>query len=68
MTEPIVLTIFGILATICIALQSWILLKLIDLDRQVYRLVSDRESEKGTMARIHSDFERRLRLLERRPA
>lgn len=65
MTETWILAIFSVSITTGIALQSWILVKLTNLDKQVYRLVSDRESEKGTMARIHSDFEARLRLLER---
>lgn len=35
-------------------------------EKQIYRLVSDRESEKGTLARVHRDYENRLRSLERR--
>lgn len=36
-------------------------------DKQLYRLVSDAESEKGTRRRINSDIENRLRSLEGKP-
>lgn len=66
MTEPWILAIFATLATVQIGLQSWILITLFNHERQIYRLVSDRESEKGTISRVHSDFEIRLRALERK--
>lgn len=62
-------------ASIIVALQSWILLELLRLrdktnanETQYNRLVSDVESEKDTRARLHIDFETRLRALERRPS
>lgn len=48
-----------------IGLQFFILKKLMDHEKQLYRLVSDRESEKRTIASVHSDIESRLRTLER---
>lgn len=38
--------------------------KIVELDWQVKRLVSDRESDKRAMKEIHSDHENRLRALE----
>lgn len=35
------------------------------IDWQLGRIASDRESEKATMVRVHSDFESRLRALEK---
>ena len=35
-------------------------------EKQIYRLVSNAESEKGTAIRRNRDFENRLRSLERR--
>lgn len=64
--------LYGLVVATIIALQSYILLKLITLEIQlvelrvqVGRLVSDTESEKGTRKRIHDDFESRLRNLEK---
>lgn len=63
--------IYSIAVLTIIALQSWILQKLIGLemvltrhDSQIGRIVSDAESEKGTKTRINLDFERRIRRLE----
>lgn len=58
------IAVFGALATVIIAMQTWILSRLVDHEKQLFRLVSDRESEKGTIARVHNDFEKRLRELE----
>lgn len=41
-----------------------IVAKLVELDGQCKRLVSDAESEKDNRRDIHADFERRLRTLE----
>lgn len=60
-----------LIAGVIITLQSWILVEIVRLKIdtanhkvQLDRFVSDIESEKGTRARIHSDFESRLRVLE----
>lgn len=64
-----------ILAGVIISLQGWILAEIIRLkvssaasaagyDRQLSRIVSDIESEKGTRKRLHADFEARLRSVE----
>lgn len=64
MPEWVLVALFSSLSTIMIGLQAWILTKLVAHEKQIYRLVSDAESEKGTRNRIHSDFETRLRALE----
>lgn len=61
---PYILFVLGIFQVTGLGLTAWILTTLIKHERQLYRLVSDRESEKGTIARVHSDFETRLRKLE----
>lgn len=63
------------IASLVVALQSWILLELIrlriDMERsktQLDRIVSDLESEKDTRARANLDHDIRLRALELRHA
>lgn len=62
---PYVLFILGAIQVIGLGITGWILTTLIKHEKQLYRLVSDRESEKSTIARVHSDFETRIRNLER---
>lgn len=61
---PFILFGLGVFQTIALALTAWILTTLVKHEKQLFRLVSDRESEKTTIARVHSDFELRLRKLE----
>lgn len=56
-----------------ISLQSWILLKLVNIeiklsayDQQLKRIVSDAESEKANRKTIHAEFGNRLLALERK--
>lgn len=63
---PYILFILGAIQVIGLGLTAWVLTTLIKHEKQLYRLVSDRESEKSTIARVHSDFESRIRQLERR--
>lgn len=56
--------LISILLSSVIGLQCWIIKQLITHEKQLYRLVSNAESEKGARARVHSDFETRLRKLE----
>lgn len=62
---PYILFVLGAIQVIGLTLTAWILATLVKHEKQLYRLVSDRESEKGTLARVHSDFELRIRALER---
>lgn len=55
------------IGSVIIGLLSWVLIKLTEHDKQLYRLVSDRESEKRSVASVHSDHEARIRALERKP-
>lgn len=66
MSEHWLISIFSVVSGIIVALQIWILLRMIDHEKQIFRLVSDRESEKFTISRVHSDFETRIRSLEHR--
>lgn len=59
-------TLCGAYLAILSAIQTWALTKILEHEKQLYRLVSDRESEKDTIARVHNDFESRLRKLEQR--
>lgn len=63
---PFILFFLGIVQVVGLGATGWVLIKLVDHERQLYRLVSDRESEKRTIANVHSDFEGRLRRLEKR--
>lgn len=67
MSEHWLISIFSVVSGIIVTLQIWILLRMIDHEKQIFRLVSDRESEKFTISRVHSDFETRIRFLEHRP-
>lgn len=62
------IALISILLTGVIGLQCWIIKQLIVHEKQLFRLVSNAKSEKGTRARINADIETRLRNLERRNA
>jgi hypothetical protein len=64
MSEGLVIAIFSVLSTVMIGLQSWILTKIVAHEKQLYRLVSDAESEKDTRRRAAEALEKRLRTLE----
>lgn len=64
--QPWLIAIFTVVSGFSASVSAWVMLKVMDHEKQLFRLVSDRESEKGTIARVHNDFESRLRVLERR--
>ncbi len=58
--DPLSAILFLIVGYALVSLWS----RLSDHAKQLFRLVSDRESEKETIARVHSDMEHRIRHLE----
>lgn len=64
MSEALSVAIFSVFSTVMIGLQAWILTKIVAHESQIYRLVSDAESEKETRARRNEDTEKRIRALE----
>lgn len=64
MWTPYVLALLGLFQTVGLGILSWFFIKIVHHEKQLYRLVSDRESEKRSIANVHNDFEQRLRILE----
>lgn len=57
----------GLVAAIALGIfADYIRMKIVitKIGYQIDRLVSDRESEKDTIRRVHMDFESRIRILE----
>lgn len=64
MSDSLMVAIFSTLSTVMIGLQAWILTKIVAHEKQIYRLVSDAESEKDTRRRASDAMEKRIRTLE----